>query len=152
MSETDPIERCQDALERCEEILSTLINAFSEDLKQASPKEIKSLATLSEDLREEADDDMENGDCKECEGAEMAGRKCDICGQQMRKQSHTHHLEVSPLDLDRCLGCWVAATQLELFLVRANGESHLGDWAAGWLREVIKEPWRYLDPPIRKRP
>lgn len=88
--------------------------------------------------------DEHPGDCDQCAGAVLVGRRCDICNQEMRKADHTHHLEVSPIFPDRCLGCWLASLELEKFLVRAADETHMGDWAAGWLREIIKGPWRYL--------
>jgi hypothetical protein len=35
---------------------------------------------------------------------------------------------------------------LELFLIRAQGMASgpMGDWTSGWLREIIKDPRRYL--------
>lgn len=78
--------------------------------------------------------------------------KCDVCGHEMREQSPKLHVrEKSPWP-HRCLGCWTAQTGLELFLIRGTGSedgeelgpSVMGPWAEGWLREILKDPRRYL--------
>jgi hypothetical protein len=52
--------------------------------------------------------------------------------------------EQSPVNWDRCKGCFRAGVELELFLVRAADRTVMGDWTAGWLKEIIKDPRRYL--------
>lgn len=86
----------------------------------------------------------DHGECEQCKDAVELAKSCAICEQKMRKPDHSHHLEISPIYPDRCIGCWLAGLAIEEFLLRAGNESHMGDWSAGWLREIIKEPWRYL--------
>ncbi len=71
--------------------------------------------------------------------------KCRICDQEIKGPSRdAHHLEQSPIGADMCLGCWMGAHNLEMFLSRGTGRSIMGDWTAGWLREILKDPRRYL--------
>lgn len=79
--------------------------------------------------------------------------KCDICQNDMRPpvDPNQHVRERSPFP-DLCMGCFVAQTQLELFIVRATiktkkypeGMSIMGPWERGWLLEILKDPRRFL--------
>lgn len=80
---------------------------------------------------------------------------CEICGNEMlpNTQMNQHVRERSPWPV-LCMGCFAAQTDLEMFLLRATmscdgeenegGRTVMGPWAAGWLREIIKDPGRYL--------
>lgn len=100
---------------------------------------------------------------------------CRICEKELREASQALHVSeatgdparmgrdedlLSPRLLARmkeampgfgniCLGCFVATSQLELFLIRATmdgdelGHAPIGDWPSGWLREILKDPTRY---------
>jgi hypothetical protein len=75
--------------------------------------------------------------------------KCRICNQKMHEregEDSDHHLHVGFVDRSVCIGCWVGSVQLELFLTRAQGmaSTPMGDWTSGWLREIVKDPRRYL--------
>jgi hypothetical protein len=70
---------------------------------------------------------------------------CEICGQEMRPPSTDGHCkEQSPVNPSACLGCWVASVEVEKFLLRACDRTVMGNWTAGWLKEIIKDPRRYL--------
>lgn len=85
----------------------------------------------------------------------MGPLTCDICGNEMRPntQMNQHVRERSPFPT-LCMGCFAAQTDLEMFLLRATmkcdgenaegGRTVMGDWAAGWLREILKDPRRFL--------
>ena len=53
-----------------------------------------------------------------------------------------HHLHV--MFDGRCLGCFIFAVDLDMFLIRANGRTHMGDWEDGWMKDIIKDAARYL--------
>ena len=69
--------------------------------------------------------------------------KCQVCQQILLEDVEAdHHLVHCPLYADMCLGCWIASVELEKFLLRATGHTPMGDWTAGWLREIVADPTR----------
>jgi hypothetical protein len=75
--------------------------------------------------------------------------KCRVCDQTFRDPSHRADDRIvfsrnpSPVDKTICVGCWTTGIELEKFLVRAADRTVMGDWTAGWLREIIRDPARY---------
>lgn len=81
---------------------------------------------------------------------------CDICNQKIAQKvdGSDHHLQPNPLGGPRCAGCWIAASELDLFLLRARDRTVMGDWGAGWLRHIVENPEKYrgmADKRIRTR-
>ena len=71
--------------------------------------------------------------------------KCRTCGQEMHERDGEdldHHLH--RMFDGRCLGCFVFAVELEKFLIRANGRTHIGDWEDGWMKAIIEDAARYI--------
>lgn len=76
--------------------------------------------------------------------------KCRVCGQEMHERTGEdadHHLHVAPVDRKMCFGCFHFAIEMDLFLIRGTGmgSSPMGDWTAGWMREIIKNPTKHRD-------
>jgi hypothetical protein len=70
--------------------------------------------------------------------------KCAICAREMRPLTDGDaNDEQSPIHRDRCMACFVAGLELEKFLIRVSDRTVMGDWTAGWLREIITDPARY---------
>ncbi len=74
--------------------------------------------------------------------------KCKICNQRMKPakvRDDGHHLEVSPLYRNMCLGCWIFTVQMKLWLFRAGAmRTIMGAWCEGWMKEMLKNPKRFL--------
>jgi hypothetical protein len=53
-------------------------------------------------------------------------KQCAVCEQtiltpeQAVAEGLDHHLQRSPVDLELCLGCWIAFVEVELFVIRAG--------------------------------
>lgn len=69
---------------------------------------------------------------------------CRICGQATTEGTPAlHHLERSMLDTGLCLGCWTAAIEMQLWLLRATGR---GFWALQ-VQEAMKRLLASLNAP-----
>ncbi len=57
-----------------------------------------------------------------------------------------HYLHVAPIDRKMCLACFHFAHEMTLFLIRGTGmgSAPMGDWTAGWMREIIENPKKHL--------
>lgn len=77
--------------------------------------------------------------------------KCSICGEAIRTDVCLDHCKQAyPITPSMCMGCWVAQTQLEMFLLRATseqaegGRTIMGNWTEGWLKEILANPRKHL--------
>lgn len=58
-----------------------------------------------------------------------------------------HHLHRAPVDQSLCCGCFQFGVEMELFLIQGTGmgSTPMGDWTAGWMREIIDNPRKHLE-------
>lgn len=75
---------------------------------------------------------------------------CRVCKQEIQAKVAPDHEDAdhvrqpSPIEPGVCAGCWMFKVEMETFLVRACDRTVMGNWTEGWLREIIKNPQRYL--------
>lgn len=71
--------------------------------------------------------------------------KCRTCGQEIHEQGgemEDHHLH--RMFDSRCLGCFMFAVELDKFLIRSTGLTHMGDWEDGWMKAILEDPRKFI--------
>lgn len=79
---------------------------------------------------------------------------CDLCGQELiplgtacgqcEDVNCDHHQRPAPYPRSRCMGCFSMAVNLEKYIIQKTDRTIMGEWTTGWLREILKDPRRYL--------
>lgn len=69
---------------------------------------------------------------------------CPICKCKYRPVTEDSHAHEGPI-MGTCLACFMFSTEMRLWIIRAGGREHMGDWVTGWLKEILANPAKHLN-------